>query len=291
MAEKAFDINDAKLRNADKIHWDTIIALIIFHILAVVGLFYFSWTNLLVAFALWWVAGSFGIGVGFHRLLTHRSFKTPKWLEYLLTACGTLAVQSGAVKWVTTHRIHHAHTETEHDPHSPRNGSYWAHIGWIMQGTSQEHDEATIQRYAPDLGKDKIHRLMSKYYYVPTIIVAVILFLIGGVGMMLWGVFLRTVWGWHSTWLVNSATHMWGTRRFETHDDSTNNALIALLTFGEGWHNNHHAQPSSARHGLAWYEIDVNFITIKLLEMVGLAKQIRVYKLKESRQIEADQTA
>lgn len=270
-------------KHQDEINWDTIIALAVFHALAVVALFYFSWANLVAALVMWWIAGSLGIGVGYHRLLTHRSFKTPKALEYFFAFCGTLAVQSGAVKWVTTHRIHHAYTETEHDPHSPRNGSYWAHIGWIMQGTSQEHDEAVIQRYAPDLGRDRVHRWLSDYYIVPTVIVAAILFAIGGWTMVLWGVFLRVVWGWHTTWLVNSATHMWGSRRFETHDDSTNNALVALVSFGEGWHNNHHAQPSSAKHGLAWYEVDVNWITIRLLETVGLAKQIRVYKLKDQK--------
>jgi fatty-acid desaturase len=129
--------------------------------------------------------------------------------------------------------------------------------------------------------KDPVHVLLSKYYYVPTIIVGIGLWAIGGWTMVLWGIFLRTVWGWHSTWLVNSATHGWGTRRFETRDDSTNNPLIAMITFGEGWHNNHHAQPSSARHGLAWYEFDQNWLTIKLLEKLGLAKDIRAYSLGE----------
>jgi stearoyl-CoA desaturase (delta-9 desaturase) len=144
-----------------------------------------------------------------------------------------------------------------------------------MRGTSQEHDEATIKRYAPDLAKDKIHRFISKYYWVTPILVGAILYPIGGWSMVLWGIFLRTVFGWHMTWFVNSATHMWGTRRFETRDDSTNNALVAAVTFGEGWHNNHHAHPSSAKHGLAWYEIDINWITIRLFEMVGLVWQVK----------------
>lgn len=263
------------------INWDTTFFVVTFHLLAIWALFTFSWANFLAAFILWWVAGSFGIGLAYHRLLTHRSFKTPKWVEYFLTFCGTLAVQSGAIKWVTTHRIHHAHTETDHDPHSPRNGTYWAHIGWIMRGTSQEHDEATIKRYSPDLIKDPVHVFLSRFYWFTPIIFGAVLYAIGGWSMVLWGIFLRTVFGWHMTWLVNSATHMWGTRRFETRDDSTNNALIAAVTFGEGWHNNHHAQPSSAKHGLAWYEFDVNWVTIWLLEKVGLAKDVRVYNLGE----------
>ena len=179
--------------------------------------------------------------------------------------------------WVTTHRIHHAHTETENDPHSPRSGTYWAHMGWIFRGTAQNQDEATVKRYAPDLLKDKFHVVLSKYYYVPTIVLAVVLFAIGGFSMVLWGVFLRIVWGWHSTWLVNSATHLWGSRRFETHDDSRNNGLIAAVSFGEGWHNNHHANPRSAKHGMAWYEFDLNWMQIRFLEKIGLAKKVYVY--------------
>ncbi len=286
MSEKVINLN----RNKD-INWDTLFFVTVFHILAIWALFTFSWSNFLAAFIMWWTAGSFGIGLGYHRQLTHRSFKTPKWLEYFFAFCGTLAVQSGAIKWVTTHRIHHAHTETDNDPHSPRNGTYWAHIGWIFQGTSQEHDEATIKRYSPDLIKDKVHVFLSKYYWVSSVIAGAVLFAIGGWSMVLWGVFARVVFGWHMTWLVNSATHLWGTRRFETRDDSTNNGLIAAVTFGEGWHNNHHAQPSSARHGLAWYEVDVNWITIWLLEKVGLATDIRAYKLERNKPVELERAA
>jgi stearoyl-CoA desaturase (delta-9 desaturase) len=122
--------------------------------------------------------------------------------------------------------------------------------------------------------KDRFQVALNKYYYIPPIIVGVLLFAIGGFPMVLWGVFLKTVIGWHFTWLVNSATHLWGTRRFETRDDSRNNALIAAVTFGEGWHNNHHAHPRSARHGLSWYEIDINWIQIWLLEKFGLAENV-----------------
>jgi fatty-acid desaturase len=126
--------------------------------------------------------------------------------------------------------------------------------------------------------KDRFQMLLSRFYYVPLIISGFILFAIGGWSMVLWGVFARVVFGWHSTWLVNSFTHSWGTRRFSTNDDSTNNWFIALLTFGEGWHNNHHAQPSCARHGLKWYEFDMNWLTIRVFEKLGWAKQIRVYE-------------
>jgi len=272
---------------SNKIQWVTLTTVTIFHILALWALFTFSWQNLIAAAVTWWIAGSWGIGMGYHRLLTHGGFKTPKWMEYFLTFCGTLGLQSGAITWVTTHRIHHAFTETENDPHSPRGGTFWSHVGWILQGTAQNQTEATKKRFAPDLMKDKVHVFMNEYYWVTPIIGAVVLFAIGGWSMVLWGTFLRQVIGWHSTWLVNSATHLWGTRRFETHDDSRNNGLIAALTFGEGWHNNHHANPRSAKHGLTWYEFDVNWVQIKFLEKIGLATKVYAYKLKKEDNIEA----
>ncbi|GIU81248.1 MAG: acyl-CoA desaturase [Acidobacteria bacterium] len=264
------------------INWSTVIAVGIFHLLAVVSLFFFSWQNLLIAGVLFWVSGSLGIGLGYHRLLTHRGFKTPKWFEYFLTLCGMLALQSGAISWVTTHRLHHAFTETEKDPHTVTKGLYWAHIGWIFQGTGQGHDETIMRRYAPDLMKDKVHVAMNKYYWLPSVILGLGLLWFGGVGAVLWGIFLRTVLVWQTTWLVNSATHAWGKRRFETSDSSTNNAVVALLTFGEGWHNNHHAFPRSARHGLTWKEIDINWLQILLLEKLGLARDVYAYKLNET---------
>ncbi|MEO8647736.1 MAG: fatty acid desaturase [Acidobacteriota bacterium] len=260
-----------------KINWNTLVIVIVFHILAVGALFTFSWQNLAAAVILWWVAGSWGIGMGYHRLLTHRGFKAPKWLEYFMSVCGTLAMQSGPLTWVTTHRIHHAFTETDKDPHTPRHGTYWSHIGWIFRGTAQNHSWETMERYSPDLARDRFHVLLNKYYYVPIILAGGVLVAIGGWQMLLWGVFLKTVVGWHFTWLVNSATHLWGTRRFETRDDSRNNALIAALTFGEGWHNNHHAYPRSARHGMAWYEFDVNWVQIRALEKMRVIKDVFAY--------------
>lgn len=262
---------------SQRINWSTLIGVTVFHVLAVAALFYFSWANLAAALVLWWLAGSLGIGIGYHRLLTHRGFRTSKFVEYALSVFGTLAVQSGPLTWVTTHRIHHAFTETEKDPHSPRMGGYWAHMGWIMRGTAQNNSWATMVRYCPDITKDGFQVALDKYSYVPTIIIALGLFAIGGLPMVLWGIFLKTVIGWHFTWLVNSATHMWGTRRFETRDDSRNNGLIAAVTWGEGWHNNHHAHPRSARHGLAWYEIDLNWLTIRLMEKLGLVGQVYAY--------------
>lgn len=273
-------------------NWSTLFFVVAFHLLAAWALFNFSWANLAAAGILWWISGSLGIGLGYHRLLTHRGFKVPKWLEYTLSVFGTLALQSGPLTWVTTHRIHHAFTETDRDPHSPRNGTYWAHMGWIFRGKAQNQTWADMQRYCPDFANDPVHQVINKYYYVPTIVVGIGLLAIGGWTMLLWGIFFRTVIGWHATWLVNSATHLWGTRRFETRDDSRNNPLIAALTFGEGWHNNHHAYPRSARHGIKWYEFDLNWIQIYLLGKIGLAKDLYAFseaktKKKDYREPEA----
>ncbi|MGB7069988.1 MAG: fatty acid desaturase [Pyrinomonadaceae bacterium] len=275
-------IIDFNNSSTEHINWNTLVFVVSFHILAVASLFFFSWQNLVAGLITWWVAGSWGIGLGYHRLLTHRGFKAPKWLEYFMTACATLALQSGPLAWVTTHRIHHAFTEQPKDPHSPRNGTYWAHIGWIFRGTAQNQPEAMIQRYSPDLAKDPVHRLLNRFYYLSPVVAAVVLYAIGGWTMILWGVFLRTVIGWHFTWLVNSATHLWGSRRFETRDDSRNNGLIAAVTFGEGWHNNHHAFPRSARHGLTWKEFDINWVQIKVLEKLGVVSDVYEYDLNSA---------
>ncbi|MGI8494268.1 MAG: acyl-CoA desaturase [Pyrinomonadaceae bacterium] len=276
------EITDKNRSQILKTNWINFSIVSVFHAFAIVALFYFSWQNLAVTLILNWMVASLGIGIGYHRLLTHRGFKAPKWFEYSLTILGCLAIQDGAIKWVTTHRIHHAHTDTELDPHSPREGGgYWAHLGWIIRGKAQAHDEAVYARYVPDLLKDPVHVTLARYYSVFTIALAVILFALGGWTMVLWGVFLRTVFGWHSTWIVNSITHIWGSRRFPTRDDSTNNGLVALFSFGGGWHNNHHAHPASARHGLTWRELDINWLTICLFKKLGWAKQIRQTVLQE----------
>ncbi len=258
------------------INWTTTAFMLLFHVGAVLALFSFTWKALAVTVLLWWIAGSLGVGMGFHRLLTHRGYKVPKWIEYFMTVCGTLSLEGGQIDWVVTHRIHHAFTDREGDPHTPRDGGWWAHMGWILTGTAQQHGEAVMMRYAPDLMKDRVHVWINKYYWLPLVVLGVGLFAIGGWPMLVWGVFLRVVFNLHATWLVNSATHMWGSRRFVTRDDSTNNWLVALITFGEGWHNNHHAHPRAARHGLTWYEIDINWYGIRTLQVLGLARGIRL---------------
>ncbi|HZV60271.1 MAG TPA: fatty acid desaturase [Candidatus Eremiobacteraceae bacterium] len=266
----------------ESINWTTTLFMAAFHIGAVAALFFFTWKALAVAAFLWWVSGSLGIGMGYHRLLTHRGYKTPKWMEYFLTICGTLALEGGPMAWVGTHRVHHQNTDKEGDPHSPNDGGLWAHMGWIMTGQTMHNSVAELLPYMPDLRKDKFHVWITKWHWVPLTLLGIVLLALGGLPFLLWGIFMRTTLGLHATWLVNSATHMWGSRRFLTSDTSTNNWWVAILTFGEGWHNNHHAVPQSARHGLRWYEVDMNWYGIKALETVGLAWDVKLTKIKPS---------
>jgi stearoyl-CoA desaturase (delta-9 desaturase) len=227
-----------------------------------------------------------GIGMCYHRLLTHRGYQTPKWVEYVMSICATMSLEGGPIFWVSTHRVHHQLSDHEGDPHTPREGGWWAHAGWILFGQALHAQTKVLSRYVPDLSKDKFHVWLSKYHWLPITASGVLLLAggwiwggwVNGMAMVLWGVLLRVTLGLHATWLVNSATHLWGSRRFETRDDSRNSWWVALLTGGEGWHNNHHAHPVSARHGLKWYEIDPNFYGIWLLSKIGLAKKIRVAK-------------
>jgi fatty-acid desaturase len=259
----------------DGINWVSVIAFGVFHAGAIAALFFFSWPAFFTALALYWISLSFGIGMGYHRLLTHRSYKPPKWVEYILATCGTLALEGGPIFWVATHRVHHQFSDKEGDPHTPNDGKWWAHIVWMLVGTATHCDLVECARYAPDLVKDPVHVRLSKYHYVPLILLGILLAAIGGWPFLLWGVFFRVTVGLHATWLVNSATHLWGRRRFPTRDGSRNNWWVALVTFGEGWHNNHHAYPTSARHGLAWYELDITWMTIRLLQAAGLAKSVQ----------------
>jgi stearoyl-CoA desaturase (delta-9 desaturase) len=265
----------------------TCIVLVWFHVQAVAAFWSFTWTNLLVAFALYWVGGGLGISAGYHRLHTHRGYKTHKWFEYFLAICGTLTLEGGPIFWVATHRLHHQYSDQPEDPHTPRVSGFWAHIGWILFGESHHNDTARMSRYAPDLAKDPFYRWLTTYHWVPLTVLGFSLLAIGGWGLVNWAIFLRVVVGLHSTYLVNSATHMWGRRRFATSDDSRNLMWVALVTFGEGWHNNHHAHPVSSRHGLAWYEFDPTWLLLKGLRRVGIVWNVQAARISDISQEKA----
>src|SRR5271163_527270 len=218
----------------DGVNWTTTGIIAAFHVGALAAFFFFSWHRLAVMVVLYVLAINVGIGMCYHRLLTHRGYQVPKWLEYVMAMCATLSLEGGPIFWVATHRVHHQLSDHEGDPHSPTEGGWWAHMGWIMCGVSMHDETAMLSRYAPDLARDKFHVWLSKYHWVPMVVVGLILLAIGGWSCVMWGIFLRVTLGLHATWLVNSATHMWGSRRFETKDHSRNSWWVALLTGGEG---------------------------------------------------------
>ncbi len=266
------------------IDWPVVIGIALMHIGCLVAPFYFSWTALAMFVFLYWVTGALGITLGFHRLLTHRSFKTPRWFEYVLTAFGCLAWQGGPIQWVGTHRIHHKHSDGDKDPHTPHHGFGWAHMFWCMH---HEPEGLRAVDAAKDLQRSHGMRLIDRFFWVPQVALIPVLYAGGelalamgldggGTSWLLWGVCARTVLVYHSTWFVNSATHTWGYRNYDLSDQSTNCWWVALFSFGEGWHNNHHAHQNSAAHGLRWFEFDHTYLTIRLLGCMGLASDIIV---------------
>jgi stearoyl-CoA desaturase (delta-9 desaturase) len=236
----------------------------------------FTWSALAVCGALYYVTAALGISLGFHRMLTHRSLETPRWLEYVLAVCGTLALQGGPITWIATHRVHHANADRDGDPHNVRRGLGWAHIEWLYRKNDARPIEAEQRRLAPDLYKVPFYVFLERSYLLWQVALGLALFALGGWPWVIWGIFVRVVVAYHFTWLVNSAAHHSGYRTFPTGDRSTNNWWVALLTWGEGWHNNHHAFPFSARHGLRRFEVDITWYSIRFLALLKLAGNIKL---------------
>ena len=240
---------------------------------------FFSWSGVAVMMVLYWVTASLGICLGFHRYLTHRSFELPRWLGYFFTLCGTLACENGPIKWVAQHRMHHAYSDQPLDPHNARRGFWWCHMGWMLYKNHYD-DPEKIASYSKDIRDDRFYQFLDRNFLWLQGGLAGVLFAAGGWSWVVWGVFLRLVVVYHATWFVNSAAHMWGYRNIRLKDDlSTNCWWVGLIAWGEGWHNNHHAFPSSARHGLLPWEIDLTWMSIALLKKLGLATQIKVARL------------
>ena len=267
-------------------NWPVIGWIGMIHVGALIAPFFFSWEGVILALALHWLTGGIGICLGFHRLLTHTSFKTSPTVRYAMTFVGQLAGEGNAIDWVAAHRKHHALSDQEGDPHSPRDGAWWSHMFWLGRSFVGRNYDAYADRWAPDLTRDKGMQLLAKLampsHFVCGLLMFGIGYLLGGAylgwSLVLWGVFARFVFVLHSTWFVNSAAHMWGYRNYETSDDSRNNWWVALLSYGEGWHNNHHAYPRMAQHGHKWWEIDLTFRTIRLLQRLGLVWDVVDYK-------------
>ena len=246
------------------------------HVGALAAFFTFSWKALFVCLFLWWLTGGVGICLGYHRYFTHRSYSTPKPIEYLLAICGCLAGEAGPIAWVAAHRYHHTYSDTDKDPHSPLKGFLWAHVSWLFGREAFLAKFDSYKRFTPDMANDKFLVFLDRMHMLPVLFLTLILYGLGGWSFVVWGMFVRSVLVYHSTWLVNSASHVWGYQSYRTSDLSRNNWWVALLSFGEGWHNNHHAFQRSARHGIRWWEIDLTYRTIQLLWVLGLASEVHL---------------
>eukprot|EP00899_Mesostigma_viride_P025796 jgi/Mesvir1/6400/Mv19495-RA.1 len=222
------------------------------------------------------ITGMFGITLSYHRQLSHKSFKTPKWLEYVFAYCGVQAIQGDPIEWVSSHRIHHAACDTLSDLHTPYEGFWWSHMGWLLEDKAIEARTGGTRKNVGDMANDPFYKFIAATYPLHPIGLALVLYALGGFPWVIWGMCVRTCWVYHITWFVNSATHVWGKQVWNTGDLSRNNWWVGLLAFGEGWHNNHHAFEYSARHGLEWWQFDMTWLTICLLEKLGLAKDIKL---------------
>jgi len=272
-----------------KLDWPVVIGIALLHLGCIAAPFYFSWSGLAVSFFFAFLSGPLGVTLCFHRMLTHRSFTTPAWFRYLLTFLGCTATQGAPIQWVGTHRLHHKHSDSDMDPHTPNHGFTWSHVFWCMH----KHPGGmpwSAASAAQDLARDPGLRLLNKYHILPQITVMAFCFAGGWISQyvlgwntsalswLVWGVAVRTVCVYHGTWFVNSASHTWGYKNYETGDRSTNLWWVALLSFGEGWHNNHHGDQRAAAHGRRWFEFDPTYWTIRLLEKVGLARDVVRHK-------------
>jgi stearoyl-CoA desaturase (delta-9 desaturase) len=252
------------------------------HVGAVAALLprFWSWPAVICLLTLYWVT-VLGVTLGLHRLLAHRSFVAPRWLERLLVLMGTLACQSGPIEWVGLHRHHHRHSDQPDDHHDAIRGLWWSHSEWMLHEIPALRE---VPRFTGDLRRDPVYRWLDRWFLLLQIPLGLTLYALGewasvpggGLALVLWGIPLRMVLVYHVTWLVNSATHACGYRNFDSPDRSRNCWWVALLTFGEGWHNNHHAHPSSARHGLRWFELDITWWHIRALRRLGWARRIRL---------------
>lgn len=245
------------------------------HFLSVFAPFVFNWSAFWLAMALYAVTGLLGITLSYHRNLSHKSFKLPKWLEYSFAYCGVQALQGNPTDWVSTHRYHHQFCDSERDPHTPMRGFWHSHMNWLF-----DHNSVTEKCGKPnnvgDLEKQPFYRFISKTYILHPVALGALLYALGGFPFLVWGMGVRIVWVYHITWLVNSACHVWGNQAWNTGDLSRNNWWVGLLAFGEGWHNNHHAFEYSARHGLEWWQIDMTWYVVRFLQALGLATDVKL---------------
>lgn len=279
-----------------RVRWHYAFSIVLLHAAAALACFpwFFSWTGVVVCVLGFYVFGTLGINLCYHRLLTHRSFKCPVWLERTLAILGLCCLQEAPGRWVAIHRKHHQHSDEQPDPHSPLVAFLWGHVGWLVIENRDTESIFLYQRYARDVLNQPFYLWLEKklrwlwVYLAHALVFALAGFVLGYVidgtlaaagrfaaSLVLWGVVVRTVLVWHITWSVNSLSHLFGYQSHETGENSRNNWFVALISNGEGWHNNHHADQRAAAHGHTWWELDVTYLTILVLEAVGLATDVK----------------
>ncbi len=287
----------ASRRNwVDSIHWEYLVPIATVHLLACLAFlpWCFSWSGVVLALVFTNVFGTLGINLCYHRLLAHRSLVVPRWLERTLATIAVCSLEDTPARWVATHRLHHVHSDEDPDPHTPRHGIGWSHVGWLFRPAHHRRSLFFFDKYARDILSDRYYLFLEKHptstlwiYSIHAALIAaaggLVGWLTGGdrqhalqlaASWLVWGVYVRTVLVWHITWSVNSLTHLFGYRTYATGEDSRNNWLVGLVAMGEGWHNNHHHDPASASVQHRWWEIDVTYYLILLLERAGLATNV-----------------
>ncbi len=254
--------------------------------LGCLGVFFTGWSPIAIAACVtFYLVRMFAITGGYHRYFSHRSFETSRFFQFVLAVLGASSAQKGPLWWAASHRHHHKHSDTEEDIHSPGlRGMWWAHMGWVL---SSEHDDADLET-VKDLSRYPELRLLEEYHYVPPLTFLASTGVLGWalsvwypeigtswMQMAVWGALISTVFLYHGTFAINSLAHIFGRKRFETGDDSKNSFLLAIITLGEGWHNNHHRYPGSERQGFYWWEIDITHYVLTVLSWLGIVWNLR----------------
>lgn len=261
-----------------RLHFPNIFFIALAHVMVLVAIPFFNWSALAVCLIGLFVVTPIGVNLGFHRLASHRGLKVPQWLEYSLLTLGALVGGGPPLHWIAEHRLHHRFSDTADDPHDSRRGFWYAHVGHLFWHKDFEDIEEQWLKYVPDFAGNRYYRFLNRYWLFFAFLPVPFLYYFGGWSFVLWGGFVRVVLMLHITWFVNSASHLWGYTNYKTDDLSKNCWWVGLLAAGEGWHNNHHANPASAAHGHKWWELDSTYLIIRGLEKLGLATDIKLPK-------------
>jgi len=269
-------------RRSRGVKWDIVLIFLGTHLVLGTAPFVYTDTGAILGGILAWITVQFGMSLGYHRLISHRSYCTPRWLERFFALLGCLSAQSGPVTWAAIHRLHHRSADHESDPHTPRVGFLWAQCEWTFYKRPEIDSWDSKVRIAADVAADPFMRFLDRNFVSVNAAAVICIGLagyawngvFGAISLTVWGCFVRIVVTWHLIFLINSAGHLWGYRNYNTRDDSRNVWWLAPFVFGDGWHNNHHADPSSAAHGHRWFEVDINYWFILFMRSVGLAKRV-----------------